>query len=307
MDIVKEERQRNEFRDLLFSLADSQKILQSSSERVEIYTLMDAVHPPRKGQALRCALGYKQLEGLYYSVNPKEAFRHYYSDIFSVLSRIQQGDQPGSIDVLGQNLMELRKRYKPVNYDSDNKLIDISDNIRKLYDHVSLDIARMGYSDTADRRLLQEDTIENIQGQIDRIRSEVEEASQIRREINEANQQIEKFEDRMKDTQKEYIAILGIFAGIVITFMSAVTFSASVLENMHQSSIYRVVLVTLLIGVVFTNIVYGLFYYIDRVVREKKEHRLFPFIWVNVIWMVLIALTVGAWLFGLVEKRNMGI
>jgi hypothetical protein len=193
LDIVKEERQRNEFRDLLFSLADSQKILQSSSERVEIYTLMDAVHPPRKGQALRCALGYKQLEGLYYSVNPKEAFRHYYSDIFSVLSRIQQGDQPGSIDVLGQNLMELRKRYKPVNYDSDNKLIDISDNIRKLYDHVSLDI------------------------------------------------------------------------------------------------------------------VYGLFYYIDRVVREKKEHRLFPFIWVNVIWMVLIALTVGAWLFGLVEKRNMGI
>ena len=192
MDIVKEERQRNEFRDLLFSLADSQKILQSSSERVEIYTLMDAVHPPRKGHALRCALGYKQLEGLYYSVNPKEAFRHYYSDIFSVLSRIQQGDQPGSIDVLGQNLMELRKRYKPVNYDSDNKLIDISDNIRKLYDHVSLDI------------------------------------------------------------------------------------------------------------------VYGLFYYIDRVVREKKEHRLFPFIWVNVIWMVLIALTVGAWLFGLVEKRNRG-
>ncbi len=94
---------------------------------------------------------------------------------------------------MGQNLMELRKRYKPVNYDSDNKLIDISDNIRKLYDHVSLDI------------------------------------------------------------------------------------------------------------------VYGLFYYIDRVVREKKEHRLFPFIWVNVIWMVLIALTVGAWLFGLVEKRNMGI
>ena len=59
MDIVKEERQRNEFRDLLFSLADSQKILQSSSERVEIYTLMDAVHPPRKGQALRCAFGNK--------------------------------------------------------------------------------------------------------------------------------------------------------------------------------------------------------------------------------------------------------
>lgn len=216
MDIVKEERQRSEFRDLLFSLADSQKILQSAPERAVIY---------------------KQLEGLYYSENPKETFRHYYSDIFSVLSRIQQGDQPGNIDVLGQNLLELRKRYRPENYDSNNTLIDISDNIRKLYDHVSLDIARMGYSDTADRRLLQEDTIENIQGQIDRIRSEVEEASQIRQEINEANQQIQKFEDRMKDTQKEYIAILGIFAGIVITFMSGIAFSASVLENMHQSSV----------------------------------------------------------------------
>lgn len=280
---MKEEQQRSQFRELLADLSNSQEILQSASERSKIY---------------------KRLEDLYHTKNPKDTFRHYYSDIFSVLSSIQQGDLPGSIDVLGQNLMEIRKGYQPKNYDSDRKLIDISDNNRKLYDHVSLDIARMGYTDTADRRLIQEDTIENIQGQINRIQREVEEAAQVRQEINEANQQIEKFENRMKDTQKEYIAILGIFAAIVIAFTSGVAFSASVLENMHRSSIYRIVLVTLLIGFVLSNIIYGLFYYIDRVICEKRDQRLKPFILVNVILVILIALTVGAWLFGVVEKRN---
>lgn len=284
MDVVKEEQQRNEFRELLAYLSKSQEVLQSEPERSRIF---------------------KRLETLYHTVDPKDTFRHYYSDIFSVLSSIQQGDLPGSIDVLGQNLMEIRKDYRPANYDSNNKLIDISDNIRKLYDHVSLDIARMGYTDTADRRLIQEDTIENIQSQINSIQKEVKEAAKIKQEINEANQQIEKFEDRMKDTQKEYIAILGIFAAIVIAFTSGVAFSASVFENMYQSSIYRVVLVTLLIGLVFINIIYGLFYYIDRVVREKSNRRLAPLILINVILVILIALTVGAWLFGVVEKRNM--
>lgn len=286
MDVKKEEQQRSEFRNLLFSLANSQEILQSASERLKIY---------------------KRLEALYYTVNPKEIFRHYYSDIFSVLSQIQQGDKTGSIDVLGQNLMEIRKGYQPKNYDLNGKLIDISDNIKKLYDHVSLDIARMGYTDTADRRLVQEDTIENIQGQINRIQKEVEEASLVRKEINEANQQIEKFENRMQDTQKEYIAILGIFAGIVVAFTSGVAFSASVLENIHQSSIYRIVFVTLLIGLVLVNIIYGLFYYVDRIIRAKKDQSLFPFVLVNVILLILIGLTIGAWYFGVVEKRNVGI
>ncbi len=75
---MKEEQQRSQFRELLADLSNSQEILQSASERSKIY---------------------KRLEDLYHTKNPKDTFRHYYSDIFSVLSSIQQGGLSGNIDV----------------------------------------------------------------------------------------------------------------------------------------------------------------------------------------------------------------
>lgn len=126
MDIIKEEPQRQEFRNILFELAESQLSLKEKSDRSKIY---------------------QRLEKLYYSREAENGFRHFYSDIFLVLSQIEVGDKAGSIDVLGQNLLEIRKGYQTLNSAEDGSTINISDSIRKLYDHVSLDIARMRYSD----------------------------------------------------------------------------------------------------------------------------------------------------------------
>lgn len=80
---IKEEQQRKEFRDILFELAKSQEKFQDASYRVDMY---------------------KRLELLYDAPTPDKTFRHFYSDIFSVLTQIQNNPELGDINILGQNL-----------------------------------------------------------------------------------------------------------------------------------------------------------------------------------------------------------
>ena len=48
----------------------------------------------------------------------------------------------------------------------------------------------------------------------------------------------------MESSQREYIAILGIFAAVVLAFTGGIAFSTSVLNNVAKASIYRTVTVS---------------------------------------------------------------
>lgn len=155
MDLTKEQSQRKEFCDILFELAKNQEILQDKATRHEMY---------------------KRLEALYYSPNKEDRYRHFYSDIFTVLTQIQQASNQGDINILGQNLSLIRAGYNPQNRDEQGNIIDISDSIRKLYDHVSLDIARISYSDAGDRKTAGETAIVDMQSQLNQIKTEIDKA-----------------------------------------------------------------------------------------------------------------------------------
>lgn len=272
---IQEELQRQEFRNILFALAESQERLKDKAERFNIYKRLEKLYAPANG----------------------ETFRHFYSDIFSVLTTIKQGDKPGSIDILGQNLAEIRKGYRAKNTRQDGTLIDISDNIRKLYDHVSLDIARIGYSDAADRVVSQESSIKDIQSQI----------ALLNEQRSALSSQVAEKLDEVKGIQKEYIAILGIFASVVLAFTGSIAFSTSIFQNLHLSNIYRIVLVSLILGAVLVNALYGLFYYIDRLVNRYEEKSVKPLWAANIFFLVLIAATILCWTKGVVEQRNLNL
>lgn len=222
MDISREEKQREEFREILYKLAKSEEVLKDA----ENFSIM-----------------YKRLEALYYSKDNEEKFRHFYSDIFSVMTQLQRDSQLGNMDILGQNLKMIRENYQPKNRDDDGNPIDISDNIKKLYDHVSLDMARITYSDAADRKIVGEESISELQSQLNQAKVEIE-------NIRTEQTNVEK---KINAQQKEYIAILGIFSAVILTFVGGIAFSTSVLENIAQASIYRILIVTLMIGVVLVN------------------------------------------------------
>lgn len=271
---TKEEQQRKEFRDILYCLAQNQELLANSNERYNIY---------------------KRFEALYHSPNPEIRFRHFYSDVFSVLTRIKNDPNLGNIDMLGQNLDYIRRNYNPKNKDALGNDINIDDSLKKLYDHVSLDIARMNYSDEGDRRLSGESEITDLKTKFNVIKNDIEVTKQA---------QIEN-EEKIKDQQKEYIAILGIFSGVVIAFIAEIAFSTSVFNNMKDTGIYRIVIVSLLIGFVAVNVLFGLFYYIDRLVNKKPSLK--PLIVSNIAFLALMFVTFVFWCCGVVENRNQRI
>ena len=292
MDISREKKQRNEFCDILFTLAKSQELLQDAGER---------------------SVMYKRLEALYYSKDDEEKFRHFYSDIFSVLTQLQLDSTLGDMNILGQNLMMIRAGYQPQNKDDAGKLIDIRDNIRKLYDHVSLDMARIMYSDAAVRKISGEESINELQSQVTQAKVEIEnirkeqvnvkkEQENTRKEQENIKREQENTEAKINSQQREYIAILGIFSAVVLTFVGGIAFSTSVLENIAQASVYRILIVTLMIGVVLVNSFFGMFYYVNALI--SKEKRIRPLWIANVVLLLLIVGVVVAWFFGTVEQRN---
>lgn len=266
MDIRKEENQRKEFKSILLELAKDQTMLEDAHKRSEMY---------------------ERLEALYYNESKELRFRHYYSDIFTVLTIVKQDALKGDINILGQNLGVLRKGYQVKNQDSNRNDIDISNEIKKLYDHVSLDIARMLYSDSGDWKISGEPAIKKMQSEVKCLESHVNSAT-----------------EKMNNAAKEYIAILGIFASIVISFVAGISFSTSILGAINSASVYRISLLACIIGLVFTNVLYWLFYYIDRIINGPKEHNIKFLIITNATFLILIALIIGAWYFGVVENRN---
>lgn len=162
-------------------------------------------------------------------------------------------------------------------YALNNPKSDISDScskmIVKIYDHCQL-------------ALLQIESTKDILG------SGVEESKiDLQREI--------------KSVEKEYITILGIFAAIVLAFVGGITFSTSVLNNIANASIYRTLLVSLVIGLVLVNVLFGLFYYINSIVKTKSN--ISPLIISNVVIILMIALILCFWYDGKVEFRNQKI
>lgn len=288
MDLTFEETKRAEFRNILFSLAETDFSLKDAASRSQVY---------------------QRLERLYSSPNGQDRFRHFYSDIFIVLTTIHQGDRQGSIEVLGQNLGEIRRGYQPnKNKDENGKLIDISDALKKLYDHVSLDIARINYSDGADRKVGQEENISAMKATVTEAKEYIGSAKiEMAQKVDDVEAKVHKVESRVRNVEKEYVAILGIFAAIVMAFTAGIAFSTSVLENMHKVSVYRTIAVVLIIGFVLINALFGLFYCISRLVNGKGENGLIPLIITDACLIILLGCTVLAWYKGFVENRNSDI
>ncbi len=113
----------------------------------------------------------------------------------------------------------------------------------------------------------------------------------------------------IKKTEKKSmelnITILGIFSAVVLAFSGMFTFSASVLQSINNASIYRVVFVALIIGLIIFNLIFCLFYYLNCMKdKHMKIRSLVPMIITDVIILFLLLGTYMAWKDGYVEKRN---
>ncbi len=162
-----------------------------------------------------------------------------------------------------------------------------------------MDISRIQYAEACIYKSSGEESISEFKAQINDVQSKL---NDVQPSVKGLTNDVENTKNQIRNQQRDYIAILGIFAGVVIAFISEIAFSTSVLNNISNVSVYRIIIVALVIGLVAVNVLFGLFYYIDRLVN--KEPRKTPLVISNIIFILLMLFTMISWYCGLVEKRN---
>lgn len=274
MDLAREEILRKNFRKLLFELADdkNQDIPEDEDKRNTFYC---------------------RLEELYLGPDGEKQFRHYYSDIFATVTEVQKNAKLGDINILVQNLDFLLKKYEP-KVNAAGGTIDILDELRKLYDHVNLDVAQLSYTEFKDEEAMSEVVRRDIKADIDMLQGDVKSAAD----------ELDNVKKSLQDSQKNYVTILGIFAAIVLAFTGGLAFSTSLFENLHNSNIYRIVLISLIVGLILFNTLYILFCYLDKILFKKEPKKYFVFLFVNILLLLLMFINILAWHFGWVENRD---
>ena len=117
--------------------------------------------------------------------------------------------------------------------------------------------------------------------------------------IMQAKTSLNEFSATSKNIQRDYITILGIFAAIILTFVSGLVFSNSVLQNIDKVSIYRLIAVISLIAIFIVNILNFLFSFIKQIHygKDDKSSKFKSLNSFNIIMLLIIILTAVVWYF----------
>lgn len=224
---------------------------------------------------------YQRLEKIYY-VGDEKKFRHFYSDFFPLIVEIDGNTELGNTEVLINNLKFLMDHYQIQNKKQNGDFKNVEDEIIKLYDHINLDVARLNHFTR---------TLSQTESSLNELKTKSVEAEEgINRAIN---------------AEKNYIAILGIFASIVLAFTGGLAFSTSVLENINAVNPYRLAFVVEWLAFIFINIIYVLVWFIQKIHDGgKPEYPRFMKI-LNLILIVAIIITTICWSTGVVEMVEM--
>lgn len=211
--------------------------------------------------------------------------RHSYSNISSTIYTEKnrtddecknQGIDNDVLDVLADNISSLRdaaiKKYSNPKDDNKDRYNRILIKYYKLYDHINLETVRLkNYDDQISRALTKiEESSADASRQIQEFNQKIEESST--HIDNKIDEEIEKVKEKTAEMQSQYISILGIFASIVLSFTAGMAFSTSVLDNIYKASIYRTVIVTSLVGMVFIAMIWLLLDFIRNIHGQHKRN-----------------------------------
>lgn len=211
-------------------------------------------------------------------------FRHQYSKLFLIISAIDKHQTLDTADLL-QSMNETAE-YVKNNHSKYNG--DFRKCFDKLYDHVTLEILQINYM-----RGIENKGDANNATTMKELRSAMSLAKT-------ASDNADKATDKLNGMQKDYITILGIFAAIILAFVSGLVFSNSVLQNMDKASIYRIIAVISLIAIFIVNILNSLFSFIKQIHygKDDESSKFKPLNLFNIIMLLIIILIGVAWYFG---------
>ena len=188
-------------------------------------------------------------------------------------------------------------------FDDDKNIENISPNINWLINHYSQKLnnnasekhyikricyllyllaSEVSYDISLINTVVSNEFLELGGGQVAEIKAQTDDIGQnIKRIESEVKQQTEK----IMNQQREYIAILSIFASVILAFIATFTFSNSVLNNIGTASLFRLLTVAIVIGGVSINLLFGLLFYVSKIIN--RDDRQFPLYVTNISFLIL--------------------
>lgn len=98
-----------------------------------------------------------------------------------------------------------------------------------------------------------------------------EKLQQLRMKEELLEEKLIKNESRLDNQQLDYIAILSVFSAIVLGFTGEFTFSSSIMDNIASTSIYRLMIISILLSFGIINATYCLLWYVGKLIFKVKE------------------------------------
>lgn len=233
-----------------------------------------------------------------------ENFRHEYASVSGKIRELSKLHTDDGLPLYQMDyLMQNIKAVYDYAVEQDKPYVK---SLFKLKDHIGLEAGRialveqlrwdMDHSKESVAKQLDDlsKLADRLNLQVDRSAKLTEESAKQTDESQKKLQEIEKkskeVTKKIENVQKEYVAILGIFASIVLSFTAGIGFSSSVLQHMDKGSPYRIAAVITAIAFVLMNLMAIMLGYIDKIRKVSEEKLKYPGVLIGLDILAVVVL-----------------
>lgn len=224
-----------------------------------------------------------------------DIYRHSYSSIFQTLSALRTQDQdlleefPDKIKTL---LEYACKEFK--NSQQDEAKSQLRNALYKLYDHVSLDVLRLNQIEYLNCNF--DEKTDQIKRQLKNMGDTFDsKADNLKTQAESLDTQIERVTENVTKIKIDVVAILGIFAAIIIGFVAPMVFSSQLLANLKDTPAEKIMIASAVCGIVTIVVFYMIYVILERIVFNAQSEKLLFGKWgvALVLLLLSVILTVG--------------
>lgn len=181
-------------------------------------------------------------------------FRHSYSGFFPLIVLISKSTEQESIDFLSDNLEIIHEYIEKDFVSGEKEFKDIYDQLNKLCDHLTVEIGRWNYYSQNEQK------IEDIKSR----------TTVLNDEMSKATKELQRASKQASSIQTELIAVLSIFAAIVLTFSGGFTFLGSIIGAVNDARHYEaIILVAIVCGMIIFNTIFLLMYLVGKITERN--------------------------------------
>lgn len=193
-----------------------------------------------------------------------EGYRQQYSDLLNMLISIRnENDIPYDDQNLCDNLEQLSEFIRDTRMKDDDETYRYSPDaflgITKLTDHIILEVQRDRDYAALSHKVWRAQ------------RQAHEEAEILRDDINKAKKTVKKARKEAQSSKMELVAILSIFAALVIAFSGGLTYLGGTISSSGDTSIGSTVFSVLICGLMLFNIIAFLMIMVVVIVRLNRN------------------------------------